>query len=500
MLDQPSIVASDNTRAMAETSLDPANWDDFRARAHASLDAALDLVQGVRERPVWQAMSGDVKAVFAEPLPWQAQGTGATIAAMHAHVLPYATGNIHPRFWGWVHGTGTPGGIIAEMTAAAMNCNAGGREHAAVYVERQVIEWSRELFGMPASTSGLLTAGTSMATLIGLTVARNKYAGHDVRAEGMRDAPCDLVAYTSAEAHASVAKALELLGLGRRALRSIAVDAGHRMDMSALAAAIAADRAAGRQPFAVVATAGTVNTGAIDPIAAIADLCAAEGLWLHVDGAFGAPAILNPDLAPRLAGIERADSLAFDFHKWLHVPYDAGCILVRDGALHQAAFSTRPAYLAGAARGLAAGEPWLCEFGPELSRGFRALKVWFTLKEHGLTRLGAQIAQNCRQAAHLTAAVDQHPLLERLGPAPLNIVCFRHTPTGVPGVALDALNEAIVVALQERGIAAPSTTRIKGTLAIRICLTNHRTRTEDLDLLVQSVIAIGDEIHARTPA
>ncbi len=269
------------------------------------------------------------------------------------------------------------------------------------------------------------------------------------------------------------------------------------LDVDALRATIAADRAAGLQPFAIIATAGTVNTGAIDPLAEIATIAAEEGLWLHVDGAFGALAILAPEHRHRLAGIDRADSLAFDFHKWLHVPYDAGCLLVRDGEEHLAAYSTRPVYLAGHERGLAAGEPWFCEFGPELSRGFRALKVWATIKEHGLERLGAMIAKNCRQAAHLAARVTATPGLELLAPAELNIVCFRVRPADLAAAAIDQLNGDIVVALQERGIAAPSTTRIDGSLAIRVNITNHRTETSDIDLLIDSIIDLAGELNER---
>jgi glutamate/tyrosine decarboxylase-like PLP-dependent enzyme len=479
------------------SSLDPVDWAAFRRSAHAALDAAVDHLEGVAERPVWRPVPAEVKAAIAAPLPFAPQGLEATLADVERLVMPYGTGNTHPRFFGWVHGSGTAGGIVAEAMGAALNANVGGREHAAVYVERQVIAWARELFGLPAAATGLLVSGTSMATLIALTVARNTHAGHDVRHDGLGEAVSQLVAYTSQEAHSSVAKAFELLGLGRKALRAVPVDRSAAMDIGALTSAIARDRADGLRPFAVIATAGTVNTGGIDPLATIADVAAREGLWLHVDGAFGAAAILSPTLAPRLAGIERADSIAFDFHKWLHVPYDAGCVLVRDGAAHRAAFSTRPSYLVGAERGIAAGEPWFCEFGPDLSRSFRALKVWFTLKEHGLTRLGAAIERNCEQAAYLARLIEAAPALELLAPVTLNIACFRyHPPDGDPA-RLDALNDAVVVALHERGIAAPSTTRIGGRLAIRVNITNHRTRSSDLDALVAAVVHLGEELDVR---
>ena len=476
-------------------SLDPGDWTAFRAEAHAMLDDALDLVAGVRQRPVWQAVPDAVKAELAAPSPLGPTSLATVCEDARRLILPYATGNTHPRFFGWVHGAGSPSGIIAEMLAAAMNSNVGGRDHGAVYVERQVLSWCKSWFGMPDEAGGLIVSGTSMATLIGLTVARNALAGADVRRQGVAAAPQRLVAYASKEAHSSAGKAMEILGLGADALRSVPVDAGYRMDCAALARMIADDRSAGHRPFAVIATAGTVNTGSIDPIAGIADICQREGLWLHADGAFGGLCVLSDALKPRVAGIDRAHSVAFDFHKWLHVPYDAGCILVRDGALHRQVFSSRPVYLTGAERGLAAGEPWLCDFGPELSRGFRALKVWFTLREHGTDRLASLIEENCRQAAHLAMRVQEHAALELLAPVTLNIACFRYRPLGLESAALDALNASIVAELQERGIAAPSTTRIGGSLAIRVNITNHRTTAADLDLLVASVIAIGRELH-----
>jgi glutamate/tyrosine decarboxylase-like PLP-dependent enzyme len=475
--------------AATDQTLDPADWGAFRQLAHDMLDAALDSLQQVRQGPVWRPVPDAVKQALAEPLPREPQGSAKTARDCLELVLPYTTGNTHPRFFGWVHGSGTPGGVVAEMLAAAMNANVGGRDHGAVYVERQVIEWCRELFGFPADAGGLLVSGTSMAHQIALTVARNHQAGRDVRLDGIGDVP--LVAYTSVEAHGSIAKTVETLGLGRRALRAVAVDEARRIDIAALRKAIEADRAKGLRPFCVVATAGTVNTGAIDDLAAVAAVCKEFGLWFHVDGAFGALAILSDALAPLLAGIEQADSIAFDFHKWLHVPYDAGCVLIRDRELQLSAFSARPAYLAAGTRGLAGANPWFCEFGPEMSRGFRALKVWFTLKEHGTRRLGEKIEENCRQAAYLAERIRRDPHLALLASGPLSVVCFRYLDPGMPDEMLDRLNEAIVADLQEQGIAAPSTTRIDGRLAIRVAITNHRSRLDDFDLLLDAVLRLG---------
>ena len=475
----------------ADESLDPADWDAFRQLAHRLLDDALDHLHAVRERPVWQPVPAAVRQALAEPLPREPQGVERACRDVRDLILPYPTGNAHPRFWGWVHGSGTAGGVLAELVAAAMNANCGGRDHGAILVERQVIQWCRQLFDFPEGASGILLSGTSMATLIGLAVARHHLAGVDVRADGIDGAPAPLVGYASAEAHGSVARAFELLGLGRRALRLVPVDRDYRIELDQLRRAIARDRAEGARPFVVVGTAGTVNTGAIDDLAALADVCAQEGLWLHVDGAFGALIALSETLKPRLAGIERADSLGFDFHKWLHVPYDAGCVLVRRGDLHRAAFAMAPDYLRREGRGLAGGDLWFCDFGPELSRGFRALKVWFALKEHGTRRLGAAIARNCDQARYLAARIAETEGLELMAPVALNVVCFRLRAPGLEPAGLDRLNGEIVADLQEAGIAAPSTTTIRGRTVIRVCLTNHRTTRSDLDLLVDAIQRFG---------
>ena len=476
--------------------LDPQDWPTYRTLAHKMLDEALGLIEGVREGPVWQPMPKAVQHALVEPMPRAAQGAERAADEAARLILPYTTGNTHPRFFGWVHGSGQAGGVIAEMLAAAMNSNAGGRDHGAIHVERQVIEWCRGLFGFPDGASGLIVSGTSMATLIALTVARNRALGPDARKLGLGASAKPLVAYTSKESHSSVVRAIEMLGLGSDALRALPVDAAFRMPTDVLREVIRADRAAGKLPFAVIATAGTVNTGAIDPLAEIADVCAEEGIWLHVDGAFGALLQLSETLRPRLTGIRRADSLAFDFHKWLHVAYDAGCVLVRDGAAHRAAFASRPTYLAGAARGLAAGEPWPCDFGPELSRGFRALKIWFALKEHGTDAFAAAIEDNCRLARLLGDRVAADPKLQLLAPVTLNIANFRMRAEGYSETQLDQLNEDIVAELQLRGIAAPSTTRIGGKLAIRVNITNHRTREADIDILHRATVEIGRELIA----
>jgi glutamate/tyrosine decarboxylase-like PLP-dependent enzyme len=296
-----------------------------------------------------------------------------------------------------------------------------------------------------------------------------------------------------------VARAFDILGLGSDALRMIAVNERFEIDTAALKVAIATDRAAGHTPFVLIGTAGAVNVGAIDDLEALADIAQTEQLWFHIDGAFGALGVLSERLRPKLSGVKRADSLAFDFHKWLHVNYDAGFILMRSEEAHRRAFSERPEYLKGAERGLAAGNPWPVEYGPELSRGFRALKVWAQLAEHGTQKLGALITQNCEQAAYLAALVSEHIHMEVLAPVAMNICCFRYTAPALEDSAVDALNDEIVIRLQLEGIAAPSTTTVNGRKAIRVNITNHRTTRADLSLLVREVDRIAVEVLATRP-
>ncbi|HZT87304.1 MAG TPA: pyridoxal-dependent decarboxylase [Stellaceae bacterium] len=483
--------------ADGERSLDPEDWKAFRHLAHRLLDVCIDRLEGARDEPVWRAVPPATKQALKTGLPRGGTPLPRVCEDFLSLIFPYPTGNIHPRFFGWVHGTGTATAMLAELCAAAMNSNCGGRDHAAIYVERQVIAWCREIFGFPETASGLLTAGTSSATVIALTAARRAHSGPPGAARP------HLVAYASAEAHAALGKALELIGLGSDSLRPVPVTPDFRMDLDGLRMAIAADRAGGCTPFCVIATAGTVNTGAFDDIAAIAEICAEQRLWLHVDGAFGAWARLaDPAWRCLTRGIERADSLAFDFHKWMYVQYDCGAVLIRDEKIHRAAFSRRPDYLGPQGAALAGGDPWYCEYGIDLSRGFRALKVWFTLREFGLARLGAKISDNCRQARHMAALVERHPHLALLAPAVSNICCFRYVAAELGEPELDALNAAIVARLQESGIVAFSTTRLRGRLAIRAAIANHRTRREDIAASIAAVAATGGELlrERRKPA
>ena len=471
-----------------EQSLDPADWNEFRALAHKMLDAAIAKMETARDGRVWNEVPPEMKASLQSELPTQGVGPAQTQQRIEA-LLPYGVGNTHPRFFGWVHGSGTPGNLIADIAASAMNANLGGRDHGAMYVEKQVVRWCRELFDFPEKASGLIVSGTSMATVIALKAARDQQFDFSSRQQGIQGSK--LVGYTSTQTHSCVGRAFDILGLGSDALRKIPVNDRFEMDIPALKDAIAKDKAEGFIPFVIIGTAGAVNVGAIDNLEAIADIAAAEKSWFHVDGAFGACGVLSDRLRPRLTGLKRADSLAFDFHKWLHVNYDAGFVLMRSEELHRRTFSERPDYLKGSGRGLAAGNHWPVEYGPELSRGFRALKIWAQLTEHGTEKLGQLITQNCEQAAYLAQLVEAQPHMEVLAPVTMNICCFRYVDPALPPEALDILNDEIVIQLQLQGLAAPSTTLIHGKKAIRVNITNHRTTYADLDLLVHEINRIG---------
>jgi glutamate/tyrosine decarboxylase-like PLP-dependent enzyme len=473
-------------RSDTRETLDPQDWNDIRAQGHRMLDDMFDHIATIRQRPVWQPIPDQVRARFREKLPRGPSELDDVYREFSDFIAPYATGNVHPGFMGWVHGGGSAVGMLAEMLAAGLNANLGGRDHVPIEVERQVVEWTREMFGFPAGASGIFVTGTSMANLMAVLVARRSALGKDVRQHGIGEAGARLTAYTSKAAHGCISKAMDIAGFGSEALRCIAVDPSHRIDVAELRQEIARDRETGLTPFLVVASAGTVDIGAIDDLRALAALCREEQLWFHVDGAFGALGILSAALAPRLAGIELADSIALDFHKWGQVPYDAGFLMVRDGERHRDAFAAPAAYLRRETRGLAAGSCWPCDLGPDLSRGFRALKTWFTLKTYGADRLGAVITRCCALATYLEGRILDEPRLELLAPVNLNIVCFRYRADDA-----DTVNGEIVIDIQESGIAAPSTTVLDGRLAIRAAIVNHRTDACDIDALVAAVLEFG---------
>jgi aromatic-L-amino-acid/L-tryptophan decarboxylase len=488
-------VAAGEPRSGRSLGLDA---DEFRRIGHRAVELAAAYLEGLRARPVFRPMGPEQRqALLALPLPEHGADPGAILDAVAERVLPHPMGNGHPRWFGWVNSPPSPVGAVADLLAAALNPSCAGGDHAAIYLEHCAVRWLMELVGFPTEGSmGLLVSGGSMASLTGLAAARHRAAtldGWDVREEGLQGGRPPLTLYLSEEGHSCLRKAAELLGLGRAATRTVPIDDQLRIDVRALRSAIDADRSAGRRPFCVAASAGAVNTGAIDPLEELADLCDEQGLWLHVDGAYGAFGVLDPVAAPRFAGLGRVHSLALDPHKWLSVPVECGCVLVRDGALLRDAFSLVPPYIrTEAGRGFG-GLPWFSEYGFQQTRGFRALKLWMTLQQAGRAGLAAHVARHNALARDLAARIDADPDFERLAPVTLSIVCFRYAPEGLRGddARLDELNKAIMHEVQAGGEAFLTNTILRGRFALRACILHFDTTADDVAALVAVVRRVG---------
>jgi glutamate/tyrosine decarboxylase-like PLP-dependent enzyme len=435
---------------------------------------------------------------FRGPLPWLAEPMGRLRDDLKA-LTRLSRRNDSPRFWGYVNPPGTAPGVVADGLAAVINQNLTAFRSApgASLVEMQVIAWIREIVGLPRGAGGVLTSGGSMANLAGLAAARDNAVTFDLGRRGLRAvAGPPLVLYTSEEAHHSLAKAAAILGIGRDFVRAIPVDRRLRMDTGALHAAVARDRKAGLAPFAVAASAGTVTTGAVDPLRDIWRLCRRERLWLHVDACYGGFAILAPSGRPRLRGLSLADSIALDPHKWLYAPVDAGCVVYRRPETARRAFHADADYtrMFGAGR-LEQHAFW--DYGPELSRPFRALKIWLGFKYHGAGEYARAIEADMRLARLLAQKVRAAPRLELLSAGDLGIVCFRYVPPGPrrPEAELERLNERLLLDLQREGRVFVSNARVRGRFALRACLVNYRTTEDDLDILVQRAQALGRPMH-----
>ncbi len=477
-----------------ELTLDPEDWEDIKTLGHKMLDEMLEHLKSIRKQPVWQQIPNEVKFKFKMPIPIKTQDRESIYQEFKENILPYPLGNIHPRFWGWVVGSGTPFGILAEILTATMNTNVAGEEQIANYVETQVLEWTKELLGYENSASGLLVSGASIANLIGLTVARNTKANYDIIKHGIQASKKNLLFYGSTEMHGSIDKAIQLLGLGLNSLKKIAVNKQFKINLDMLRETIEADLKAGCQPICIIGNAGTVNTGAVDDLNTLAEIAREFDIWFHIDGAFSIWCKLSPTSKNIVDGIEKADSIAFDFHKWMYINYDVGCVLVKNRKFHSEAFNFIGDYTGHLKRGTGSSKIRFSDYGPQLSRGFRALKVWMTIKEQGIKKLGKLIEQNIQQARYLTKLIENEKKLEILAPTEINIVNFRYNDGSIDINALNKLNEEILFQLQEKGIAVPSNAMINGNFSIRVAIVNHRSVKEDFEVLVNSVLEIGKKI------
>lgn len=457
--------------------LDPQDWASFSAEMHDLLDQCLVRMQSASELP-WRPKPDNMADGLRLDTNQMASGTKHTFNQLIQDIMPYATGNTHPSFFGWVHGTGLPVSVGAELVAATMNSNCGGRDHGAVEVERAVLDWLLRVSGLPDGSSAVLTSGTSQATILALSAARTRLFGVSVRKTGIRSL-AQVAVYVRSGTHSCVAQALDAMGHGTDVLRVVAVDDDLRMNVDALKNAVAEDLAAGIIPLAVVGTAGAVNTGAFDPINDLADFCEEANIWLHIDGAFGFWTVLADSPWKHLVrGMGRANSIACDFHKWMSIPYDCGACMIYDRDIHREAFSSRPSYLESQDSGLAGGDLWFCDYGLELSRGFRALKVWAAIKAIGVKAFGNAITDNCKQAHLMGELVKESDLLELVHPVVSNLCCF--TANGRDP-------NAIAAQLQMSGEVVFSTTNIKNTPCLRAAIVNHRTTSKDVRAAILAV-------------
>lgn len=473
-----------------EETIDPANWDAQRKAAHQMLDDILTHIQQSSERKAWQPLPARSMEVLQTDLPIKGEPLEKIYDEFYTHILPYSLGNTHPRFWGWVCGGGSATGMLADMLASGMNPSPSFGNYASLYVEEQVLNWTKEMYDFPKSSSGILTTGASLANILALTVARNQF-NKNIRRQGIHSLEKPLRIYASSETHSCVQKAAELIGVGSDHLIKIPVDDNYRVRTDLLKQKIQEDKLNGYAPFCLVGNAGTVNTGSIDDLDELANIAAKEGLWFHVDGAFGAVPNILPEFKERLKGLSRADSLAFDYHKWFYVNYDVGGLLVKDARLHKEAFEINASYLAHHDRGVISGPHNFNHLGIELSRGFRALKVWMLLKEQGIEKYQRMIRQNIEQAQYLAEKISIQPHLQLMAPVAMNIVCFRFVAPELSDEQLNTINKEILMQLHETGEAVPSFTILKGAYVLRVANVNHRSKRADFDFLVQRAVELG---------
>lgn len=477
------------------------DWDPQRARAFAerALDVWSEYLERLPELPVGNdAGQDEVRAAVALPVPEEPMGEEDLAGYLRDIAFRWSIYPGHPRFLAYIVGPGTAPGVAADLLASGFNQNSGGWRlgPAATEIELHLTRWFAEQFGLPAGAGGIMVTGGAMANFVGLKVARDRQAGLSVRQHGVASAGPSAL-YASQEVHVVTDRAADMLGLGMDAVRKVSVDPDRRMRVDALADAVEHDRAAGVRPLAVVATAGTVGTGAIDPLDEIAAYCEREGLWMHVDAAYGGPAVFAEDLRPLFAGIERAHSIAFDPHKWLYTSIAGGCVLVRDLFWLVDSFGAAPAYVVEDKERTKHGVD-LGMFGPEFTRGFHSLRVWVSLLAYGRRAYAERISHDAALARYLGDVVASRDDFELACPVGLSITCFRYVPPDLPAgpagerdAYLDRLNMAIMTEVQLDGRVLYSNAVVDGRFVLRSCLVNFRTEASDMDAVVEVTAEIG---------
>ena len=452
------------------------------ALGRAALDWALNYFADQSELPIYPTISAtELSSILSGPLPLDPQDLTKVLADAQ-RIADHGRHNGHPRMFGYVQSSASFAGVMGDLLASAINQNVTSWRSApaATTIEHQVIEWLKEMVGFDSDGMGVLMSGGSMANFAGLAVALRAGTDADLNQHGVAALPGKPRIYTSSMTHMSIGKAASMLGVGKDAIVALPVNDAFQMDATALAAQIASDRSAGHHPVCVVATAGDVNTGAIDPLEAIAEVCRAARLWLHVDGSYGALAARSPHVGGAMRALDRADSMSLDPHKWLFAPTDVGCLLVRDAAALQRAFSTGACYIDVVAdKDMSEFAYW--DHSPELSRRFRALKIWFLLRIHGARAAHDAIDGNIATAKHLATLVEQSSDFELLAPVPLSIVCFRYNSQG------DEFNKRLMVEVQRDGDSYLSNATINGRFALRACIVNYRTTNADVERLLDTI-------------
>lgn len=462
---------------------------DRRALGEAALDWVLRCFAVAADPPVYPGIAAsDLAKLITEPLPRLPQPP-AQVLDQFERFAAYGRKNGHPRMFGYVQSSGNFAATIGDFLASALNQNVTSWRSApsATTIELQVVDWIKCLVGCQSMEGGVLVSGGSAANMAALATALRASTDVDVNARGVAALPGAPRIYASDRVHMSIPKAAALLGLGRESIRQIATTADGQMNVDALHRTVMADRRAGRHLVCVVANAGEVNTGAVDPLERIADVCDEHGLWLHVDGAYGGFAAAVPSVAAAFSGMSRASSIALDPHKWLFAPLDVGCLLVRRESALRRAFAQGASYIDVVAdRDMSHFAFW--DVSPELSRRFRALKLWFSLKCHGADAFLDAIARNIQLARRLASLIDASADFERLAPTPLSIVCFRHVADDSASKgSVDEFNRRLMLEVQREGDAYLSNATIEGRFALRACIVNHRTGDDDPARLLEAI-------------